>query len=101
MAFRLWKRPSFSMPGHPSNAFFSILYWRYTEHQPNLDEKKGIATTSKTEIRRRERTLCHVSVRTLNKLTIKLFDLFTQLVKANKKGIRLESKLFLLSTSTK
>ncbi|KAF5733487.1 hypothetical protein HS088_TW17G01031 [Tripterygium wilfordii] len=26
MAFRLLKRPSFSMPGHPSNAFFSILY---------------------------------------------------------------------------
>ncbi|KAH6554781.1 hypothetical protein KP509_1Z191800, partial [Ceratopteris richardii] len=25
MAFRLWKRPSFSMPRHPSNAFFSML----------------------------------------------------------------------------
>nr|QHR87616.1 hypothetical protein Q903MT_gene1628 [Picea sitchensis] len=24
MAFRLWKRPSLSMPGHPSDAFFPI-----------------------------------------------------------------------------
>ncbi|KAH7295597.1 hypothetical protein KP509_27G056700 [Ceratopteris richardii] len=25
MSFRLWKRPSFSMPRHPSNAFLSML----------------------------------------------------------------------------
>ena len=84
MAFRLWKRPSFSMPGHPSNAFFSILYSGYTEHHKNIDETNYKWLRIRTAHRRIYSPALYQSYY--------LLPLSFQLVKAKKKGIRLESK---------